>query len=95
VLGVEHHHAELLDLRGAVLRQEIPGQLPRRLVAGTFEGASDERPPPQLDRRGHLRRTRRSDAWDVKLIGGGAHQPMQATRTFEQSIGQLQCTAVA
>ena len=95
MFGVEHDDAELLHRPGAVLRQQIGGELARRRQAWTFRHATHEGAPAQLNGGDDLRRPGRPHASHVSQpVEAEACQTMYAARAFDQTVGELECVSV-
>ena len=97
VLRVEHHDAELLDRRGAVLRQQVARQLSRRLVSRgrSFAPRTSVRRPSSTA-ASNLRRARaRRCPVHAQLVRRGARQAVQSARAFEQPVRQFERVALA
>ena len=87
MLRVEHDDAELLDGAGAILRQQIRGNLARRGELGTFRHASDKRASSQLDRGDDPRGASRSDArYEPQIVEAHAREPVQAAGVFDELV---------
>jgi hypothetical protein len=89
--AVEHHDPELFDGAGAVLGQEVGGQLPRRPEPRALTAAPHQGSPSEFHGSQDLGRARATDAADPpELTRARAGQPVSAADVFDQTIREVQ-----
>ena len=91
MFGVEQHDPELLDGLGAVLGQEIRGDVLRTGELHARRGTAKQGPAAQFDSRQDLRRPGHADpVHAAQIVRAESRKAVQPAACFENGVGQHQ-----